>query len=62
MARTTGFTAACAARRIASGSITTRGVLFPEEIFLGERYDSIVSELAEKDVTITHREAGLSGS
>ena len=38
MARTTGFTAACAARAIASGSITTRGVLFPEEIFLGDRY------------------------
>ncbi len=60
MARTTGFTAACAARAIASGSITTRGVLFPEEIFLGDRYGAIVSELAGKGVTITHREAGLS--
>ena len=55
MARTAGFTAACAARRIASGSIATRGVLFPEEIFLGDRYDAIVSELADKGVTITHR-------
>lgn len=56
MARTTGFTAACAARRIASGSISTRGVLFPDESFLGDRYDAIVLELADKGVTITHRE------
>jgi len=60
MARTTGFTAACAARSIASGSITTRGVLFPEEIFLGDRFAAIVSELEKKGVTITHSEAGLS--
>lgn len=56
MARTTGFTAACAARRIASGAIEGGGVRFPEEIFLGEQFDSIVAELGSKGVRIEHRE------
>lgn len=56
MARTTGFTAACAARRIASGAIEAVGVRFPEEIFLGERFDSIVAELGAKGVRVEHRE------
>jgi len=34
--------------------------LFPEEIFLGDRFAAIVSELEKKGVTITHSEAGLS--
>lgn len=56
MARTTGFTAACAARRIAAGALESAGVRFPEELFVGERFDSIVSELAGKGVRISHRE------
>jgi lysine 6-dehydrogenase len=59
MARTTGFTAACAARRIASGDIDGAGVRFPEEIFLGERFDAIVAELASKGVRIVHRERDI---
>lgn len=56
MARTTGFTAACAARRIASGVIEGAGVRFPEEIFLGEQFDSIVAELGSKGVRVEHGE------
>ena len=56
MARTTGFTAACAARRIAVGVIEGAGVRFPEEIFLGEQFDSIVAELGTKGVRVEHRE------
>ena len=56
MARTTGFTAACAARRIACGVIEGAGVRFPEEIFLGEQFDAIVAELGTKGVRLGHRE------
>ncbi len=56
MARTTGFTAACAARRIAAGVIEGAGVRFPEEIFLGEQFDAIVAELGTKGVRVEHRE------
>ena len=59
MARTTGFTAACAARRIASGVIEGAGVRFPEEIFLGEQFDSIVAELGSKGVRVEHRERAM---
>lgn len=52
MARTTGFTAACAARRVASGDLADSGVRFPEEIFVGEQFDSIVAELASKGVRV----------
>ena len=54
MARTTGFPAACAARMIASGAVTERGVLFPEQLFAGDHYAGFVAELAEKGVSITH--------
>ena len=56
MARTTGFTAACAARRIASGELDDLGVRFPEELFLGDAFDSIVAELASKGVDIRYHE------
>jgi lysine 6-dehydrogenase len=58
MGRTTGFTAACAARAIARGDIPEKGVVFPEEIFTGTRYDSIVSELQTKGVHVVHEEGG----
>ena len=56
MARTTGFSAACAARRIACGVIEGAGVRFPEEISLGEQFDAIVAELGTKGVRVEHRE------
>jgi hypothetical protein len=31
-------------------------VRFPEEIFLGEQFDSIVAELGTKGVRVQHRE------
>ena len=54
MARTTGFSATCAARLIASGAIKERGVLFPEQLFAGEHYEAFVAELSQKGVLITH--------
>ena len=54
MARTTGFPAACAARMIASGAVTERGVLFPEQLFAGDHYAAFVADLSAKGVSVTH--------
>jgi lysine 6-dehydrogenase len=54
MARTTGFPAACAARMIASGAVTERGVFFPEQLFAGDHYAAFIAELLAKGVSVTH--------
>ena len=56
MARTTGFSATCAARVVASGAVTQRGVLFPEQLFVGEHYAAFTAELSGKGVLIEHRQ------
>jgi lysine 6-dehydrogenase len=56
MARTTGFAAACTARMIAGNEILEKGVLFPEQIFVGPRFDEMVSALARKGVSVIHVE------
>jgi lysine 6-dehydrogenase len=62
MARTTGFPAACAARMIAAGRITQRGVRFPEQLFIGELGREFLSALADHGITITHHEQSKVGS
>lgn len=57
MARTTGFTATCAARMIAHGELPEKGVLFPEQIFIGSRFNRMIDALAERGVHVTHEEA-----
>ena len=54
MARTTGFSATCAARMIASGAVRERGVFFPEQLFAGEHYAAFITELSKKGVSIAH--------
>jgi lysine 6-dehydrogenase len=54
MARTTCFPAVIAARMLANGSIAERGVRFPEQIFTGDRYHRLMSELEEQGIVITH--------
>jgi lysine 6-dehydrogenase len=54
MAKTTAFPASIAAQMILNGEITQRGVLFPEEIFLGELYDPFIDALKSRDVLISH--------
>jgi lysine 6-dehydrogenase len=56
MARTTGYPATCAARMITSGELTEKGVLFPEQVFLGQRFEKLVAALAAKGVKVTHQE------
>ena len=54
MARTTGFPATITARMIANNQLTEKGVLFPEQIFVGSRFEPMVEALAEKGVRVTH--------
>ena len=54
MAKTTGFPASIAARMIAEGQITRRGVLFPEHVFDDELYDPFIAELGKRGVIVKH--------
>lgn len=56
MARTTGFTAAAAARMIGAGRIREVGVRFPEQVFVGSLGDELLPALADRGLTITHSE------
>ncbi|MCP4708259.1 MAG: L-lysine dehydrogenase [Planctomycetes bacterium] len=56
MARTTSFPATCAARMIAAGELTETGVWFPEQVFLGDRFEKLVIELSGRNVTLSHEE------
>jgi saccharopine dehydrogenase-like NADP-dependent oxidoreductase len=54
MARTTAFPATIAARMIARGRISERGVRFPEELFAEELGDHLFEELEERGVRVRH--------
>ena len=56
MARTTGFPATITARMIANNKLTEKGVRFPEQIFVGSRFEHMVEALAEKGVLVTHND------
>jgi lysine 6-dehydrogenase len=56
MARTTAFPATIAARMIADGTLSERGVRFPEEIFLGALGEALFSELDRRGVRVSHSE------
>ncbi len=55
MGRTTGYTATIAARMIANGELDDKGVVFPEQLFIGSRYETMVDRLDEREVRVTHR-------
>jgi lysine 6-dehydrogenase len=57
MGRTTGYTATIAARMIANGELGDKGVVFPERLFVGSRFETMVDRLADRGVRVTHREA-----
>jgi lysine 6-dehydrogenase len=54
MAKTTSFPASVAAQMIASGEISQRGSLFPEDIFPYELYPPLMDELEKRSVVVTH--------
>ena len=55
MAKTTAFPASIAAQMIMNGEITKRGVVFPEEIFLGELYEPFIDALKSRGVLVSHQ-------
>lgn len=55
MARTTGYTCAIACRLVMQGKISSRGVVPVEEIFTGELYELMKSELATRGINITEK-------
>ena len=55
MGKTTSFPASIAAQMIASGRITQRGSLFPEDIFQAELYQPLMDALRERGVVVTHK-------
>ena len=54
MARTTCFPASIAAQLIAAGTIDRVGCLFPEELFCGDLYETLISYLEEHGVSVSH--------
>jgi lysine 6-dehydrogenase len=52
MARVTGFPAAIGAKMIGTGRITQRGIRAPEECFIGNNYQFLMTELEASDVQI----------
>lgn len=54
MAKTTGYPALIAVEWLASGSLTERGLVSPEELFVGTRFDQFINELAGYGVHITY--------
>jgi len=55
MGKTTTFPASIAAQMILNGEITQRGVVFPEEIFVGNLYEPFINALKSRGVEITHK-------
>jgi lysine 6-dehydrogenase len=55
MAKTTAFPASIAAQMILSGKIEQRGIVFPEEIFIGELYEPFIEALKSRGVLIFHK-------
>jgi lysine 6-dehydrogenase len=54
MGKTTAFPASIAAQMILNGEVTQRGVMFPEEIFIGKLYESFIDALKSRGVLISH--------
>jgi lysine 6-dehydrogenase len=58
MARTTCFPASIAAQLIAAGTIDRVGCLFPEDLFCGDLYETLMSYLEERGVVVSHSVQG----
>jgi lysine 6-dehydrogenase len=54
MAKTTSFPASVAAQMIVGGTITKRGVLFPEDVFYDHLYEPFMQELRKRGVEVSH--------
>lgn len=52
MARTTGFPPAIAARMIVNGQIEQKGLVPPEKIFIGDKFNHLMKELSKRGISI----------
>lgn len=59
MARTTGFPPSIAARMIVNGQITQTGIIPPEKVFIGEKFDFLIDELAKRGISIKITESTI---
>ena len=59
MARTTGFPPTIAARMIVNGQITQTGVVPPEKVFIGEHFEFLMKELAQRGISIKLSESTI---
>lgn len=57
MAKTTGFPAVIVAEWLAEGKLSDRGVVTPEELLIGDRFNPFLAELATRGIKITFSEA-----
>jgi lysine 6-dehydrogenase len=55
MARTTSFPASIAAQMIASGRVSARGVVFPENVFDRELFPALMEALERRGVVVSHK-------
>jgi lysine 6-dehydrogenase len=59
MQRSTGFPPAIAARMILNGQITEKGVVPPEKLFTGEKFEYLMKELSRRGISIDTRETSV---
>lgn len=52
MARVTGFSAAIAALLLGRGMVEGKGIVAPEDAFVGEGYEAYIQELGKRDIQI----------
>lgn len=60
MGRVTAFTASIAAMMLGNGEIKQKGIIAPEDAFLGANYEKMIAELKKRGVTILEIEETLS--
>ena len=59
MARTTGYPPAIAARMIADRQIEQKGVVPPEKIFIGEKFEHLMRELSKRGISIETKQTSI---
>ena len=59
MSRTTGFPPAIAARMIVSGQITQKGIVPSEKIFIGDNFEFLMKELAQRGISVKITESSI---
>lgn len=54
MSKTTSFPASLVAQMIANGELSERGVIFPENVFYGDLFETFIEKLRQKQVNLSY--------